>query len=148
MKLLVFCLSATYLAFRGSMYQQTYGTAMGSPVSVTIANLVIEDVEERAIATTGIPFRFRKWYVNDTCTALLAGKLQELSQVTVPLGTSRACLGQPPPSGWCNAKVLDHHHDIHQRLVLYRVSPHQVPIYPTEQRQWLYAPDIQLIILT
>ena len=41
MKLLVFCLSATYLAFRGSVYQQTYGTAMGSPVSVTIANLVM-----------------------------------------------------------------------------------------------------------
>ena len=42
MKLLVFCLSAIYLAFRGLMYQQTYGTAMGS-----IANLVMEDVEER-----------------------------------------------------------------------------------------------------
>ena len=84
MKLLVFCLSATYLAFRGSVYQHTYVTAMGSPVSVTIANLVVEDVEERAMATTDIPFRFWKWYVNDTCTALLAGKLQELSWVTVP----------------------------------------------------------------
>ena len=84
MKLLVFCLSATYLAFRGSMYQQTYGTAMGSPVSVTIANLVMEDVEERAMTTTDIPLHFWKRYVNDTCTALPASKLQELSRVTVP----------------------------------------------------------------
>ena len=48
---------------------------MGSPVSVTIANLVMEDVEERAMATTDIPLRFWKWYVNDTRMALLAGKL-------------------------------------------------------------------------
>ena len=39
-KLLEFCLGATYLAYKGSYYQQTYGTAMGSPVSVTVANLV------------------------------------------------------------------------------------------------------------
>ena len=50
---------------------------MGSPVSVTIANLVMEDVEERAMVTTDIPLRFWKRYINDTCMALLAGKLQE-----------------------------------------------------------------------
>ena len=52
------------------MYQQTFGTAIGSPVSVIIANLVMEDVEERALATTETPPRFWKWYVDDTCTAL------------------------------------------------------------------------------
>ena len=45
MKLLEFCLSATFLSFCGGIYQQTFGTAMGSPVSVSIAN-VIEDVRE------------------------------------------------------------------------------------------------------
>ena len=64
MKLVLFCLSATYLAFRGSVYQQTYRTAIGSQVSVTIANLVMEDVDERAMATTDIPLRFWKWYVH------------------------------------------------------------------------------------
>ena len=78
MELLEFCLSATFLAFRGSVYQQTYGTAMGSPVSVTIANLVMEDVEERALGTTDIPLCFWKPYVDDTCMALLANRLQEL----------------------------------------------------------------------
>ena len=38
--LLEFCLNATFLTFRDTHYQQTFGTAMGSPVSVTIANLV------------------------------------------------------------------------------------------------------------
>ncbi len=45
-------LDATYLANRGEVYQQVYGTAMGSPVSVTVANLVMEDVEQRALTTT------------------------------------------------------------------------------------------------
>ena len=49
--LLKFCLDATYLAYRGEVFQQVFGTAMGSPVSVTVANLVIEDVEERALTT-------------------------------------------------------------------------------------------------
>ena len=69
----------TYLAFQSSVYQNTYRTDMGSLVSVTIANLVMEDVKERAMGTTHIPFRFWKWYVDDTCTctALLVSKLQE-----------------------------------------------------------------------
>ena len=41
--LLELFLSATFLSFRGMFYQQCFGTAMGSPVSVTIANLVMED---------------------------------------------------------------------------------------------------------
>jgi hypothetical protein len=39
--LLRFCLDATYLSFRGKFYKQIYGTAMGSPVSVTVANMVM-----------------------------------------------------------------------------------------------------------
>ena len=37
--LLDFCLSATYLTFRNQVFQQVYGTAMGSPVSIVIANM-------------------------------------------------------------------------------------------------------------
>ena len=41
--LLFFCLNKTY--------QQVCGKAMGSPVSAVIANLVMEDVEQRALAS-------------------------------------------------------------------------------------------------
>ena len=34
------CLNATFIKFRGVVYQQVFGTAMGSPVSVVMANLV------------------------------------------------------------------------------------------------------------
>lgn len=40
-------IDAMYLAYRGEVYQHVYSTAMGSPVSVTMANLVMEDVEQR-----------------------------------------------------------------------------------------------------
>ena len=77
MMLLEFCLSATFLSFRGGVYQHTFETAMGSPVSVMIANLVMEDLEERALATTDIPLRSWKHYVDDTCAALPVSRVQE-----------------------------------------------------------------------
>ena len=55
--LLDLCLKATYLMYRGCYYQQIIGTAMGSPVSVTVANLVMEEIEERALSTFDPPPR-------------------------------------------------------------------------------------------
>ena len=75
-KLLEFCLNATYLANRGDFYQQTYGTNMGSPVSVTVANLVMEDVEDRAISGFEISPTFWKRFVDDISTSLPEDKIQ------------------------------------------------------------------------
>ena len=44
----------TYLFFRGKFYKQIYGTAMGSPVSVIVANMVMEYVEEKALSTSPV----------------------------------------------------------------------------------------------
>ena len=69
--LLEFCLNATYLSFRGRVFRQTYITAMGSPVSVSVANniMVMEDVEEWALKTFDFQLPFWKRYIDDTCTA-------------------------------------------------------------------------------
>ena len=53
--LLSLCLDVTYLAFEGRIYQQVHGTAMGSPVSVGVANLVMEDIKQKALSTFHTP---------------------------------------------------------------------------------------------
>ena len=40
-ELLEFVLTTTYFMFRGQVYQQKFGTAMGSPVSPIVANFFI-----------------------------------------------------------------------------------------------------------
>ena len=51
---------------------------MGSPVSVVVANLVIEDVEERALRDFSTPIRFWKRYVDDICAAVLKSQVDTL----------------------------------------------------------------------
>ena len=54
----------------GKHYKQLHGTAMGSPISVIVAEIVMQHVEERALATCRqtIPHWLR--YVDDTFTAV------------------------------------------------------------------------------
>ena len=58
------------MSFQGEHYQQIFGRAMESPVFVTVANFVIEDVADRALATTSVDVKFWKRYVGETCVAL------------------------------------------------------------------------------
>ena len=53
---------------------------MGSPVSLTITNLVKEDIEQRALSTFRFPLRFWKRYVDDTCTAIQPCIIEEFHQ--------------------------------------------------------------------
>ena len=78
--LLRLCLDATFVCFRKKYYQQTFGTAMGSPVSVTVANLVTEEIEKTALSTFHLPLRFWKRYFDDTCTAVSKDQVSELHQ--------------------------------------------------------------------
>ena len=68
--LLNLCLEATYLMFEGKIYQQVHGTAMGSPVSMVVMNLAMENIVCRALSSFHTPLRFWRRYVDDTCTVL------------------------------------------------------------------------------
>ena len=49
MELLKFIVTTTYFSFRGTIYQQKFGTAMGGPASSVITNLFMEGLEQQAI---------------------------------------------------------------------------------------------------
>ena len=70
MDLLNLCLTSTYFQYNGKHYKQLHGTAMGSPVSVVVAEIVMHHVEERANSTCRqtIPLWLR--YFDDTFTAV------------------------------------------------------------------------------
>jgi len=58
-------LSSTYFTFNSKIYRQTFGSPMGSPLSPIIANLTLQDLEERALEKIdcNIPYYFR--YIDD-----------------------------------------------------------------------------------
>ena len=45
------CLTSTYFQYNGKHYKQLHGTAMGSSVSVAVAEIVMQNIEEQALAT-------------------------------------------------------------------------------------------------
>ncbi|XP_072020422.1 uncharacterized protein [Amphiura filiformis] len=67
MELLEFILTTTYFSFRGNIYRQKFGAAMGSPVSAIVANLYMEWLEQQAIATAPLDCAPKYWrrYVDD-----------------------------------------------------------------------------------
>lgn len=77
MKLLEFVLRNSYFTYEQEHYRQTFGCAMGSPVSATVANLVMEYVEESAISTAIHPPRWWYRYVDDSHTCLQKEHVQE-----------------------------------------------------------------------
>ena len=51
MDLLKLCLESTFFQYNGRHYKQLHGTAMGSPASVVVAEIVMQHIEKRAVAT-------------------------------------------------------------------------------------------------
>ncbi len=81
-ELLEFILTTTYFSFDGELYQQKFGTAMGSPVSPVVANLYMEFLEENAIATAPVECKPKFWkrYVDDVCEAIKKGTEETLTK--------------------------------------------------------------------
>ena len=80
LQLLSLCLNATYFSFRGTFYHKIFGTAMGSPVSVVAANLVMEHVQELALSSFPPVVRFSKCYIDDVCCSLPKNKVPTFLQ--------------------------------------------------------------------
>ena len=70
MDLLNLCLTSTYFQYNSKHYKQLHGTAIGLPVSVVVAEIVMQHVEEHTLATCQqmIPLWLR--YLDDTFTAV------------------------------------------------------------------------------
>ncbi|XP_062703609.1 uncharacterized protein LOC134286061 [Aedes albopictus] len=76
-----FCIDSSYFVdqlLKGQFYQQIFGTAMGNPLSPIIAEYVMEDLLENALASTPIVINNLKKYVDDLFLALPEGNIQEV----------------------------------------------------------------------
>ena len=70
MDLINLYLTSTYFQYVGKHYKQLHGTAMGSPVSVVVAVIVTQNIEEQALATYTQTVPLWLPYVDDTFTAV------------------------------------------------------------------------------
>jgi len=82
LELLEFVLTTTYFAFRGEIYRQKFGTAMGSPVSPSVANIFMEQLERTLSATVPEDLRPKLWkrYVDDTLEVVKRGTVNKLTE--------------------------------------------------------------------
>ncbi|XP_072039336.1 uncharacterized protein [Amphiura filiformis] len=80
-QLLRFVLTTTYFSFRGQIYRQIFGAAMGSPVSAIVANLFMEWLEKEAVATAPLDCKPKMWrrYVDDVLEIIQRDSTQKLT---------------------------------------------------------------------
>ena len=81
-ELLKFVLTTTYFSFRGNLYRQIFGAAMGSPVSAIVANLFMEWLEKEAITTAPLNLKPKLWrrYVDDVLEIIKKGTTENLTE--------------------------------------------------------------------
>lgn len=71
-------LNNNYFQYKTDFYQQLDGCAMGSPISSTVAQLVMEFVEENVLQKLDFDILFFKRYVDDCLTAIPENKTTDI----------------------------------------------------------------------
>ena len=66
----------------GEDYEQVKGAAMGSPLSPLVANLFMEDLETKALATAPSTSKIWKRFVDGTFTIIQKAKMPSLITLT------------------------------------------------------------------
>jgi len=81
MELLEFICNTTYFIFDGTIMQQKFGTAMGSPVSAAVVNFYMEKLEQKALSTAPVNCKPRLWkqYVDDILEAIKKDQIAEFT---------------------------------------------------------------------
>lgn len=77
LKAVSFVLHSTYFIFDKQIYRQTFRLSMGSPLSPIIADLVMRDLEERAIEKLGLALPFYYRYVDDVALTIPPNMVNE-----------------------------------------------------------------------
>lgn len=80
------CLNATSFQYKNKMYQQIKGTPMGSPVSVVIAEIVMQHIEEIFLQQEQLPFWYH--YVDDIITCIPQSRSEEILQFLNSINSS------------------------------------------------------------
>ena len=80
MDLLNLCLTSTYFQYNGKHYKQLHGTAMGSPVSVVVTEIVMQNIEEQALATYARTILLWLPYIDDAFTALQKDEIDDFHE--------------------------------------------------------------------
>lgn len=78
---LSFVLNSTFFKFNNIIYKQTFGSPMGSPLSPVMADIVLQDLEEKALLRLplNLPIYFR--YVDDIITAIPVEHIESILNV-------------------------------------------------------------------
>jgi len=74
-------LSSTFFIFNKKIYRQTFGTPMGSPLSPVIANLVLQDLEEKALEKINCNIPFYHRYVDDIVLAAPSNQVKKIVDI-------------------------------------------------------------------
>ena len=67
-EILLLCTKTVHLTFRGVIYLQTDGVAMGSPLEPVLAGIFMVDLERSLVPLLTAELSFWKRYVDDTIT--------------------------------------------------------------------------------